>query len=142
MRPRLVVEMNRWIEWIERALNLYPGDLGRGVLLSTCLFLIISANVIGKVARDALFLTHFAAVQLPYADIASGVLVGFVVVLYFRVGRHISLGNLLVASPLFFGATCVLFWALAHYSGSTWTYPAFYIWVVMLGVLAPTQVWT
>ena len=142
MRPRVVVEMNRWIEWIERALNLYPGDLGRGVLLSACLFLIISANVIGKVARDALFLTHFAAVQLPYADIASGVLVGFVVVLYFRVGRRISLGNLLVASPLFFGATCVLFWALAHYSGPSWIYPAFYIWVGMLGVLAPTQVWT
>ena len=134
--------MNRWISWAERALNLYPGDLGRGFPLSACLFLIISANVIGKVARDALFLTQFAAVQLPYADIASGVLVGFVVVLYLRVGRRTSLGSLLVASPLFFGATCVLLWALAHYSRPGWLYAAFYVWVGMLGVLAPTQVWT
>src|SRR5271157_1251202 len=134
--------MNRWVNWAERALNLYPGDLGRGFILSACLFLIISANVIGKVARDALFLTQFAAVQLPYADIASGVLVGFVVVLYLRMGRRTSLGSLLVASPLFFGATCVLFWALAHYSRPGWLYAAFYIWVGMLGVLAPTQVWT
>ncbi|HEY4901066.1 MAG TPA: Npt1/Npt2 family nucleotide transporter [Terriglobales bacterium] len=134
--------MNRWIEWIERALNLYPGDLGRGVPLSACLFLTISAYVIGKVARDTLFLAHFAAVQLPYADIASGVLVGFVVVLYLRVGRRISLGNLLVGSPLFFAGTCVLFWVSARYSRLTWLYPAFYVWVGMFGVLAPTQVWT
>ncbi len=134
--------MNRWINWAERALNLYPGDLGRGFPLSACLFLIISANVIGKVARDALFLTQFAAVQLPYADIASGVLVGFVVVIYLRMGRRTSLGSLLVASPLFFGATCVFFWALAHYSRPGWLYAAFYVWVGMLGVLAPTQVWT
>src|SRR4030095_9081607 len=66
--------MNRWIE---RALNIHPGDLGRGILLSSCLFLTISAYVIGKVARDALFLAQFEAVRLPYADIASGVLVGF-----------------------------------------------------------------
>jgi ATP:ADP antiporter, AAA family len=131
--------MNRWLE---RALNIYPGDLGRGVRLSACLFLTISAYVIGKVARDALFLTQFSAVQLPYADIASGVLVGFVVALYLQVGRRISLGNLLVASPLFFSASCVLFWILAHYSRPAWLYPVFYVWVGMFGVLAPTQVWT
>jgi ATP:ADP antiporter, AAA family len=134
--------MNRWIKWIERSLNLYPGDLGRGVPLSVCLFLTISAYVVGKVARDTLFLAHFAAVQLPYADIASGVLVGFVVVVYLRVGRRVSLGNLLVGSPLFFATTCVLFWILAYYAKLTWVYPAFYVWVGMFGVLAPTQVWT
>jgi hypothetical protein len=26
--------------WIERALNIQPGDLGRGILLFSCLFLI------------------------------------------------------------------------------------------------------
>jgi len=131
--------MNRWLE---RALSIYPGDLGRGVPLSACLFLTISAYVIGKVARDALFLTQFSAVQLPYADIASGVLVGFVVALYLQVGRRTSLSNLLVGSPLFFSASCALFWFLAHYSRPAWLYPVFYVWVGMFGVLAPTQVWT
>jgi len=134
--------MNRWIDWIERALNLDPGDLRRGVPLSACLFLSISAYVTGKVARDALFLAHFAAVQLPYADIAVGVLVSFVVVIYLRVGRRTSLGNLMVASPLFFAANVALFWVLVHYSRLGWLYPAFYIWVGIFGVLAPTQVWT
>jgi ATP:ADP antiporter, AAA family len=131
--------MNRWLE---RALNIQPGDLGRGLPLSLSLFLTIGAYVIGKVARDALFLTQFPAVGLPYADIASGLLVGFVVVLYLRVGRRTSVGRLLVGSPLFFAATCALFWVLTHYSRPTWLYPVFYVWVGMFGVLAPTQVWT
>jgi hypothetical protein len=83
--------------------------LGRGVPLSVCLFLTISAYVIGKVARDALFLTQFSAVQLPYADIASGVLVGFVVALYLQVGRRTSLTKLVVGSQLVFAATSSLF---------------------------------
>ena len=38
--------------WIERALDVQPGDLRNGVLLSSCLFLTISAAVIGKVASN------------------------------------------------------------------------------------------
>jgi hypothetical protein len=117
-----IADMNRWLE---RVLNIYTGDLGHGVPLSSCLFLTISAYVIGKIARNALFLAQFPAVQLPYVDIASGVLVGFVVALYLRVGRRTSLGNLLVGSPLFFAATCVLFWVLIYYSHSTWVNPVF-----------------
>ena len=128
--------------WVERALNIHPGDLRRGVLLSSCLFLIISAYVIGKVARDALFLGEFAAVRLPYADIASGILVGFIVFLYLRLGRRMSMGSLLIASPLVFAGMCILFWFLAHYYNPRWLFPTFYIWVGIFGVLAPTQVWT
>lgn len=131
--------MNRWIE---RALNIHPGDLARGVPLSSCLFLTISAYVIGKVARDALFLAQFQAVQLPYADIASGVLVGFVAVLYLRLRRRVTLGNLLVGTSLFSAATCGLFWVLAHYDRPVWLYPVFYVWVGVFGVVGPTQVWT
>jgi len=128
--------------WIERALNIQPGDLGRGILLSSCLFLIISSYVIGRVARDALFLARFQAVQLPYVDIASAVLVGIVVVGYVRLGRSTSLPSLLVGSQFFFATNCALFWAVAHYYHPAWLYPAFYVWVGLFGVLAPTQIWT
>jgi ATP:ADP antiporter, AAA family len=128
--------------WIGRVLNVHPGDLGRGLLLSSCLFLIISSYMIGKVARDALFLARFQAVQLPYADIASGVFVGFVVAGYLRLARRISLRNLLIGSQLFFAANCAVFWALANFFHPAWLYPVFYIWVSVFGVLAPTQVWT
>src|ERR1700756_5715804 len=109
--------------WVERALNIHPGDLGRGTLLCGCLFLIISSYVTGRVARDALFLARFQAVQLPYADIASAILVGIVVVGYVRLARHISLGNLLIVSQFFFATNCVFFWLLARYCHPGWLYP-------------------
>jgi len=37
--------------WIERALNIHPGDLGRGTLLCSCLFVIIGSYVTGKLWR-------------------------------------------------------------------------------------------
>jgi ATP:ADP antiporter, AAA family len=128
--------------WIERGLNIEPGDLRRGIPLCACLFLIMSCYITGRVARDALFLARFQAVQLPYADIASAILVGIVVVGYVRLGRRTSLRNLLVGSQLFFATNCAAFWALSHYYHPVWLYPAFYIWVGIFGVLAPTQVWT
>ncbi len=129
--------------WIERALNIHPGDLGRGTLLCTCLFLVISSYVIGKVAGAALFLARYPARQLAYADISSSVLVALVVAGYVLIARRVPLLNLLVCSMLFFASNCVLFWGLAHhYSGLTWLAPAFYIWVKIFGVLAPTQIWT
>src|SRR3981189_3498213 len=136
---RKVLRMKRWTE---RVLNIQPGDLGRGILLCACLFLIMGSYVTGRIARDALFLARFQAVQLPYADIASAVLVGIVVVGYVRLGQLTSLRNLVVGSQLFFAANCVLFWAVAHYYQPAWLYPAFYVWVGLFGVLAPTQVWT
>jgi AAA family ATP:ADP antiporter len=129
--------------WIERALNIHPGDLGRGTLLCTCLFLVISSYVIGKVAGAALFLARFPAKQLAYADISSSVLVALVVAGYVLIARRVPFLNLLVCSMLFFAANCGLFWGFAHYHSSlTWLAPAFYIWVKIFGVLAPTQIWT
>src|SRR5712692_9549504 len=90
--------------WTERVLNIQPGDLGRGILLCACLFLIMSSYVTGRVARDALFLARFQAVQLPYADIASALLVGIVVVGYVRLGQRTSLRNLLVGGGAILGA--------------------------------------
>lgn len=131
--------MNRWLE---RGLNMSPGDLARGMPLASALFLTITAYVIGQVSRDALFLNQFPAVALPYVDISSGVAVGFVVAVYLRVGRRTPLGKLLVRSPLFFASNAALFWILTHYLRPNSLYPVFYVWVGILGVLAPTQVWT
>jgi AAA family ATP:ADP antiporter len=47
-----------------------------------------------------------------------------------------------VGSQFFFATNCAAFWALSHYYHPAWLYPAFYIWVGIFGVLAPTQVWT
>src|ERR1700730_10891551 len=140
---RLRKRILRMKRWIERTLNVHPGDLGRGTLLCSSLFLVISAYKIGGVAAAALFLSRFQARQLAYADISSSVLVAIVVGGYVVISRRVHLRNLVVGSMLFFASNCALFWALDHYySRLLWLFPAFYIWVKILGVLVPTQIWT
>ncbi|HEV8385431.1 MAG TPA: Npt1/Npt2 family nucleotide transporter [Candidatus Acidoferrales bacterium] len=126
---------------IERLLNLRPGDFGRGALLFFYLFLVMACNVVGKVARAALFLNRFSATQLPFADISVAVVVVFVAAAYLRTSRRLSLRNLLAGSALFFASNCVFFWWMAHFHRPAWLYPVFYIWVGAYGVIAPMQVW-
>jgi AAA family ATP:ADP antiporter len=128
--------------FFERVLNLSPGDFGRGILLLLYLLLVIASYVIGKNARDALYLVKLGAGNLPYADLTIAISVGFVVAAYVRVGQKFSVRNLLVGSSLFFAAVCVVFWGLIHYADFKYTVPAFYVWVGVFGVLAPAQVWT
>jgi AAA family ATP:ADP antiporter len=133
----------RMKRWIERALNVGPGDLARGVLLCSCLFLVIGSYKIGGVAAAALFLSHFQASQLAYAQIASSVLVAVLVAGYVVIARRVLVRDLLVGSMLFFSATWAVFWGLAHYySQLIWVFPAFYVWVKIFGVLGATQIWT
>lgn len=127
---------------INRALNLRHGDLERGAPFFLYYFLIIASYSMGQVAGDALFMERFKAVQLPYADIAIAILVGFVVAIYLRASHRTQLKNLLSACLLSFAATSSAFWWAAHYTSWPWLFPVLYIWVGIFGVLATTQVWT
>src|SRR4029079_19584017 len=87
----------------------------RGFLLFLYLFLVIASYVVGKAARDALFLDKFSASQLPYADMGVALLVGVVIALYIRIGRAVTLRHLLVGSLIFFAICTLLFWRLRGY---------------------------
>jgi ATP:ADP antiporter, AAA family len=126
---------------IEHALNLRPGELRRGVPLFAYLFLVMATYVTGRVVRDSLFLSRFAAVRLPYVDIATAFAVGVVVAVYIRIARGRSLRNLLLSSLALCTSNCLLFWVLARYYPARWLYPTIYVWVGIFGVLATTQVW-
>src|SRR5260370_39014357 len=74
-RQRLRNKVVRMKRWIERALNVRPGDLGRGVLLCSCLFLVICSYKIGGVAGAAPFLSPFPAHAGGFAQIVGSLLV-------------------------------------------------------------------
>jgi AAA family ATP:ADP antiporter len=112
------------------------------MLLFLYLFLVIGSFVVGKAARDALFLYRFSALQLPYVDIAVALLVGVWVAVYIRIGRYVSLRTLLHASLVFFASNALLFWYVSRFHDAPWILPVIYVWVGMFGVVAPTQVWT
>jgi len=127
---------------INRALNLQSGDLNRGGTFLLYYFLVIASYTMGQAAADALFLDRFKAVQLPYADIAIAVLIGFIVAAYLRASRGLNLKNLVSASLLLFAIMVFGFWWCVHYTEWPWLFPVFYIWVGVFGVLATAQVWT
>jgi len=127
---------------LERVLNLRRSDFGRGALLFLSLFLVITTYVAARVARDALFLDQFRASQLPFVDIAIAVLVGFVAAAYIRIARKLTPPSLFVGSLLFFAANSFVFWYLSRYYHLRWLFPIFYVWVGILGVVSPAQVWT
>jgi ATP:ADP antiporter, AAA family len=127
---------------LERLLRLQRGDLPRGLLLFAYLFLVICAYLVGQVARDSLFLGRFNASLLPFADVSLFLVVAVVIALYVRVARRVSLDRLISGSLLAFGGVGLVFAVLARSSPGAWLYPIVYVWVGMLGVLAPAQVWT
>src|SRR5258707_6105231 len=97
--------------WIERALNVRPGDLGRGLLLCSCLFLVICSYKIGGVAGAALFLFPFPAKQLAYDQNSSAVLVAVVIAGHVLLARPGSFPALLVGRDAIFCHTLsVVFW--------------------------------
>jgi len=128
---------------LSRFFGLQPGDGPLGGLLFAYLFLVITSYQMGKAARDALFLSAYQASKLPYADMAIALTVGAVFALYVTIGRRVAVRNLVAGSLLVFAGITCGFWYLArHHPGLAWLFPAFYLWVGILGVLAPTQVWT
>jgi ATP/ADP translocase len=122
--------------------SFYRSATGQAVLLFLYLFLVMTSYIVGKVSRDALFLDQFKAIQLPYADIAIAVRVGFVIALYVRAGRFFRMHTLLILSLAAYVLTCVAFWWTATNYQFGWLYPVVYIWIGIFGVLATAQVWT
>src|SRR5262245_34288227 len=115
VKPReRIVDFRPVTRLIERLLRLHPGEGRRGLLLFSYLFLIIASLVASKATRDALFLEHHPAVQLPYVDITIAVLVGGVVSLYLRLGRRITLPVLQAGSLWLLAVISLTFWELAR----------------------------
>ncbi|MBI3493533.1 MAG: hypothetical protein HY047_17390, partial [Acidobacteria bacterium] len=127
---------------LSRLLQIRRGESTRALLLFTCLFLVVTSYVVTKSTRDALFLEHYSAARLPYADIASSVSVGAVMAVYLRLGRRTGLRTLMVGTLIVFSVTSVAFWALSRSSEPAWMLPMLYVWASVYGVLLPAQVWT
>jgi AAA family ATP:ADP antiporter len=127
---------------VARVLGVRPGEVGRGLLLFAYLALVVGSFVVGKAARDALFLNRFSALQLPYVDIAVAVLVSAWVAVYIRVGQYVSLRTLINGSLAFFASCSVVFWYLSRQGEQPWVLPVMYVWVGLFGVVAPAQGWT
>ncbi|MDH4067139.1 MAG: MFS transporter, partial [Acidobacteriota bacterium] len=128
---------------IQRLLGLNARELRRSLPLVAYLFLAIGGSVASKAARDALFLERYRAVDLPYADISIALIVGVVASVYIRAGTRLNIRNLQVASLLAFAMSAMglWWWATTPALETPTLFLVIYVWVGVLSVLAPAQVW-
>jgi ATP/ADP translocase len=121
-------------------------ELTRALPLFAYLFFIMAGSVASKAARDALFLDRFRAIDLPYVDIAIAIIVGFIAGIYIRAGERTNVRNVQIGSLVAFAASSVAFWQLAvdrsNREPSAALFVVIYVWVGVLSVLVPSQVWT
>ncbi|MFQ6616696.1 MAG: cyclic nucleotide-binding domain-containing protein [Fidelibacterota bacterium] len=100
-------------------------------------FFLISALVVGKTARDTLFLSRFDPAFLPHMYVAVAVAIGTVVALYNRLTRGVS--QIRVAMATFaLGAVSFL---IIQSVLSRWVYPILYVWMDVIGTLCVIQFW-
>jgi ATP:ADP antiporter, AAA family len=131
------------LSFAQRVFGLTGRELALAVPLFAYLFLVMAGSVASKAARDALFLDRFRAIDLPYVDIAIAVIVGVVAGVYIRAGERTNLRNLQVTSLLAFAASALVFWWFSASTESSGVlFIVIYIWVGVISVVVPTQVWT
>ena len=103
-------------------------ELLQGGLLGTYLFLSVTSTVIGKAVRDALFLSHFTALEMTYADLQTLVVIGISMGVYFRAHRSLSLRRLLISTSAVFAIGDVACWWAATFHHASLTRLIYY-WV-------------
>lgn len=129
------------MNWLRSLLNVERGEELPVLFLFLYLTLVLTSYLIVKAARDALFLSRFSALTLPYIYVGVAVLIGLVVTVYLRVSARVGLTTLITGTLVFFIANVLLLcWAgYVHWSPLA---AVFYIWSSIFGVTVPTQVWT
>jgi AAA family ATP:ADP antiporter len=108
-------------------------------LLATCLFLVVTSTVIGKAVRDALFLSHFTALQMTYADLQTLIAIGVAMGVYFRLHRSRALHRMLISSSVIFAiGDAVCWWAATAHQG--WLTRGIYYWIGTQAAITLPQV--
>jgi ATP:ADP antiporter, AAA family len=129
------------IELLEKTLNVRRSEFGPAFLLFAYLFAAIGSYYIAASVGDAMFLSAFGKDNLPYAIIATAVVVGTFASIYIRLTNRVPVQHLMVGSLVFFAASFGLFWWITH-SHMKLVYALIYIWTYMTGAIAPTIGWT
>lgn len=97
--------------------------------LTLHLFLTVASTVIGKAARDAIFLGRFSPLQMTLVDLVTMVGIALIVGAQLRLTALVSMRRVLLLSPCCFAIGDVVLWAglmTAHAAWMTW---ATYLWI-------------
>lgn len=125
----------------ESAFGVRPGEGATAGLCFAYLFLASAVFILGRTARDTLFLSRYSLAALPWMFVLFGVASAVVAVGYGlvadRVSRRLQVWAALLAGALSYVAVWLFVRAGAH-----WIYPVFYIWTEVVANILIMQFWT
>lgn len=125
---------------IARSLSVEPGEERRTALLFVLLFLASMVFVMGRTARDALFLTQFPVTWIAYMWVAYGVVSSVAAVGYGWVSTRVSRERLAIVFALLSAVSYLAIrWAVGADLG--WAIAFFYVWAEVIANLFVLQAW-
>ena len=110
-----------------------------GALLAAHLFLSVASIVLGKAARDSIFLSRYNVQQMTAVDIATMIVAALVVGVQLRLGARMSTKRLLLLSPLCFALGDLGLWAGLSAAPAPAMTPVAYLWIGIQGSFAAPQ---
>ncbi len=117
------------------------GEGAKTLLMSLYFFLLMASYYVIKPVRNSLFLEQLGPKQLPYAYLATALVIGLVASLYTRLVARFERHLLIMASTAFFILDLLLFWWFFRFD-IDWMAGLFYLWAAVFSVGAVTQFWS
>jgi ATP:ADP antiporter, AAA family len=133
--------MKRVTQRLTNLFHIQKSEWPTALLMFFYFFLVLAMYMIGKAARDAMFIGSFGALKLPYALIAQAIALSLLVAVYIKCSRRMNHYKLSMISLLGFAGSSLALW-LANCQSNPNLVFMFYVWVGIVGAIAPMQVWT
>ncbi len=124
-----------------KLVTLREGEAATALLMFAYSFLAMTSYNILKPITRSKFITALGADNLPYVQLAAGVLIGVVMQLYGQAAGRIPRRWVMPVTQAGQVALLVLFWFLFR-TDANWVSVAFYVLGLILGILLISQFWT
>jgi AAA family ATP:ADP antiporter len=124
-----------------RVVTLQQGEAATAPLMFAYSFLAMTAyNIVQPITRSK-FISSLGADNLPYVELAAGVLIAVLMHLYVMTVARLPRSWVISATQAGEAALLVLFWILFK-TGASWVSVAFFVLGRILGILLISQFWT
>ncbi len=126
---------------VGKVVPVWEGEAGTALLMFAYSFLAMTSYNIVKPITRSKFITDLGADNLPYVQLAAGVLIGLLMQLYSRGIARLPRRSVIPVTQGGAAALLIVFWFLFQ-NGAAWTSVAFYVAGLILGILLISQFWT
>ena len=126
---------------VDKIVTLREGEAATAVMMfAYSFFAMTSYNILKPVTRSQ-FISALGADNLPYVQLAAGVLIGVLMQVYSKVAGRLPRRWVIPVTQAAEAALLTMFWFLFRIGGQ-WVSVAFYVLALILGILLTSQFWT